>query len=98
MNPITSRQKNKPGSDSIQEMNLEESFRYVKFLMMWYKNKSSINLANTIVGELEIIKQKIRECEDGSKNEECERLIMKAMKLFSATKGFKINWKYNLDT
>ena len=89
---LTSRLKKNHSTDNPQEMDIEESFRYVNFLLMWYGNRSSMNLANTIVSELERIKLKLSECEDGSRDEECEQLVMKAMKLFSATKGFKIKW------
>lgn len=74
-------------------MDLEESFRYVNFLLIWYKNKSSLNLANTIVSELEQIKQRIKDCEDGSKDEECQRLIYKTLRLFRKTKDFNISWQ-----
>lgn len=88
-----SRQNTNPQTDDPdEEMDLEESFRYVNFLLMWYTNRSSLNLANTIVAELERIKQKIKECEDGSKDEECQRLIMKTIQLFNSTKDFKFNW------
>lgn len=93
MTPIKSRHSSRKQPDSFYEMNLEESFRYVNFLLIWYKNKSSVNLANIIVSELEQIKQRIKDCEDGSKDKECRRLIFKALRLFSKTKEFEISWQ-----
>jgi hypothetical protein len=92
MASITFRSNIKQSVGSTQEQGLEESFRYVNFLLMWYRNRSSMNLANTIVAELEKIERKMKGCEDSARNEECQRLIMRAMKLFSETKGFKIKW------